>query len=472
MRPHGTTTTALIVVAFVAATIAAIPSGPASALVTNAPTGTASAATMITAGDQHSCASLDGAVRCWGRNAVGELGLGDGETRGDEPYEMGASLAVVDLGDGRTATALDAGTTHTCALLDNDAVRCWGYNMFGELGVGDGATRGNNPGEMGDDLPEVDLGPGRTAVAITAGGGHSCAVLDDSMVKCWGGNYGGALGLGDTLNRASNFPVVDLGPGRTATAITAGSNHTCAILDDGTVKCWGYNGEAGGVAAGQLGLGDTINRGDDPHEMGANLPPVDLGPDRTATAITAGTNHTCAILDDDTTKCWGFNATGQLGLGDTINRGDDPDEMGANLPPVDLGPGRTATAITAGTNHTCAALDNGTIKCWGANLLGRLGLGDTINRGDDPDEMGANLPPVDLRAPCPTTPHGFTDVAASSFAAADIACIKALGITTGTSPTTYDPTGSVTREQMAAFLARTWRTHNSNTAWVSLVPGD
>ena len=115
------------------------------------------------------------------------------------------------------------------------------------------------------------------------------------------------------------------------------------------MKCWGYNGD------GELGLGDTTSRGDGwPGEMGDNLPAVDLGTGRTATAIAAGGNHTCALLDDATVKCWGFNGYGQLGLGDTVARGDEVGAMGDSLPAVDLGTGRTAVAIAAGSNHTCA----------------------------------------------------------------------------------------------------------------------
>ncbi len=235
-----------------------------------------------------------------------------------------------------TGVVIAAGNGHTCALRAG-TVKCWGYNGSGQLGLGDTADRGDGPGEMGVNLPAVDLGPGRTATAITAGEVHTCALLDDATIKCWGANGFGQLGLGDTETRGDgpgemgvNLPAVDLGPGRTATAITAGGAHTCARLDDATVKCWGWNG------FGQLGLGDTADRGDGPGEMGANLPVVDLGPGRTATAVTAGYTHTCALLDDATIKCWGANYAGQLGLGDTANRGDQSGEMGVNLPAVDI----------------------------------------------------------------------------------------------------------------------------------------
>ena len=104
----------------------------------------------------------------------------------------------------------------------------------------------------------------------------------------------------------------------------------------------------------------------------------------------------CAHLDDKSVKCWGNNWDGQLGVGDTNHRGDGPGEMGDNLPAVDLGTGRTATAISMGDGYTCALLDDNSVKCWGYNYYGQLGVGDTNNRGDGPNEMGDNLPAVDL----------------------------------------------------------------------------
>jgi hypothetical protein len=161
-----------------------------------------------------------------------------------------------------------------------------------------------------------------------------------------------------------------------AREIASGNGHSCALLEDDTLKCWGGNG------GGQLGLGDTANRGDGAGEMGANLPTVDLGSGRHAVAIAAGHSDTCALLDNGTVKCWGFNAEGQLGLGDTANRGDGAGEMGDSLPAVSLGTGRTAVAISVGGSpisadgsFACALLDNGSVKCWGENSFGALGVG-------------------------------------------------------------------------------------------------
>jgi alpha-tubulin suppressor-like RCC1 family protein len=410
----------------------------------------------ITAGSAHSCFILDnGSVKCWGANASGQLGLGNTNNRGDGLNEMGDNLTAVDLGTGRTVRDIEAGDNHTCAILDNESVKCWGANASGQLGLGDTNNRGDASGEMGDTLLSVDLGTLRTAKAIASGYAHTCAILDNESVKCWGANTSGQLGLGNTNNRGDessqmgdSLTAVDLGTGRTAKAIAAGYQHTCVILDNESVKCWGLNDK------GQLGIGSNsgsnVKMGDGSGEMGDSLPAVDLGSGRTAKAISAGYQHTCVILDNasvncwgnglngqlgrgenktekrpksdpidlgsgrnakaivtgnshtcvmldnSSTKCWGYNASGQLGLGDTINLGDGSNEMGDSLLSIDLGTGKTTRAISAGDSHTCSILDNSSIKCWGANASGQLGLGHTNNRGDNSSEMGDNLPVISL----------------------------------------------------------------------------
>ena len=126
----------------------------------------------------------------------------------------------------------------------------------------------------------------------------------------------------------------------------------------------------------------------------ADLTGFNLGTGRTATAIAAGLFHTCALLDDASVKCWGYNLRGQLGIGSTNNMGDGSGEM-AQLTGINLGTGRTAIAIAAGYSHSCALLDNYSVKCWGRNNHGRLGIGSTDDMGDDSGEMAA-LPSIDL----------------------------------------------------------------------------
>jgi len=400
-------------------------------------------------GIAHSCAIDDvGRLKCWGHGYAGALGLGDEEGRGDEPGEMGASLPFVDLGTGRSAVSVVIGHWFTCAILDDGSVKCWGSNRHGQLGIGDDDDRGDESGEMGDALPAVDLG-GR-AVALAMGLEHACAVLEGGVLKCWGRNLDGRLGLGDTYTRGGvgrvpsdmgMLPAVELGaPVR---SVALGRAHSCALLLTGEVKCWGENDH------GQLGLGDTERRGDAPGEMGAALPAVDLGPGRVV-FLASALDHTCALMDDGGVRCWGEHRDEDLSGRE--DRGDAPGEMGSALIPdhvdatitqialgqestfvltesgevyswgrnlagslglgdrsrrvapavsgmsperVDLGPGRVVEIRGGHGRSTCARFEDGRIKCWGSAELGNLGLGDEHeDRGDEPGEMGAALPAV------------------------------------------------------------------------------
>jgi alpha-tubulin suppressor-like RCC1 family protein len=312
---------------------------------------------------------------------------------------MGDQLPVVNLGTGRFAVEISAGESHVCARLDNGRVKCWGNGIA--LGLGDTSDRGFFADELGDNLPYLDLGANRTAVAIYAGWARTCAKLDNGETKCWGfESSSGALGMG-TKNGVrgttpqtvpANLTALDLGSGRTTAKIAHGFQHVCAILDNNQTKCWG-----GG--SGVLGLGDTFVRGDEPNEMGDNLPALNLGTGRTAVTIAAGGSRSCAILDNGDLKCWGFQGSPGLGYGDTYagnNVGDALNETGDSLVAINLGTNLQALEVVGGFHHLCARLTNGQIKCWGTNSSGQLGLGDTATRGDQIAEMGDNLPAVDL----------------------------------------------------------------------------
>jgi alpha-tubulin suppressor-like RCC1 family protein len=368
----------------VALALASLPA-PAGAEQSSQP-GSAAAA-GLDVGSYHSCALLSGgSVRCWGHGAEGELGYGSTATIGDD--EAPGSVAPVYLGPGRAATAISAGAFHTCALLDDGSVRCWGFGGDGRLGYGTEANVGDD--ESPGSRPPVDLGAGRTARAISAGTGHTCALLDNATVRCWGYGENGALGygnaesIGDDESPGSVGPV-DLGEGRTATAISAGNDFTCAVLDDRSVRCWGLGLD------GRLGYGNTDRIGDD--ELPSSVGPLDLGAGRSAAAISAGAHGACAVLDDSSVRCWGEGREGQLGYGDGKYIGDT--ETPGSVGPVDLGSGRTAEAISAG-RHTCAVLNLGAVRCWGTNRFGQLGYGHTASIGET--ETPAAAGPVDLGA--------------------------------------------------------------------------
>jgi alpha-tubulin suppressor-like RCC1 family protein len=240
------------------------------------PVALADFADAVVAGGEHTCAILvGGVVSCWGSNDAGQLGAGVASTF--EPNSHGEGLLTVSLGTNKRAVALAAGAEHTCALLDDGGVKCWGRNDVGQLGLGDFANRGQTAGGMGDALPALDFGVPDRVTHLAAGGASTCALFDNGRVKCWGGNATAVLGQEDVVNRASPAQVgfIDLGTGFSAAAIAI-SFHACAVSAEGRVKCWGANGD------GKIGLelpaaGDSLKIGDAPGEMGDALPEVDLG---------------------------------------------------------------------------------------------------------------------------------------------------------------------------------------------------
>lgn len=237
-------------------------------------------AISIAAGPDHNCAVLsDNTVRCWGSNLQGQLG--DGTT-----LDSVQPVAVPGVSD---ALAVAAGLCHACALRRDGSVQCWGCNEHGQLG--DGTT-------VSSPLPVSSSGVGN-AVAIAAGGTHTCAVLSDGTIRCWGGNESGELGIG-TRTESNTLPAV-VSTISGALAVACGQHHSCALLTNGTMQCWGYNDW------GQLGSGTTVT----------SAVPVSVSGISGAKAMACGGYHTCAILNDDSMRCWGHNSEGQLGNGTT-----------------------------------------------------------------------------------------------------------------------------------------------------------
>lgn len=228
-------------------------------------------ASVVRAGEDHNCAVLDdGALRCWGRNDFGQLGYGNIQNIGDT--ETPGSVVPVPLlpqgiPNGTAVVDVALGYSHTCVLFETGAVLCWGDNFYGQLGQGTTTTVGDN--ETLATLFPINLGS--DATHIVAGRHHTCALLDDGDVKCWGRNLYGQLGTGNIAHigddeQPADVAAIDLGgPAQT---ITAGDYHTCALLDDHEILCWGLNDY------GQLGYGDTQLRGDDESPASAGPVPV------------------------------------------------------------------------------------------------------------------------------------------------------------------------------------------------------
>jgi hypothetical protein len=265
-----------------------------------------------------SCAVLKGgAVRCWGRNDEGQLGLGNTTAVGDNE----APDAVPPISLGGEAVQIAANSFHVCALLAGGNVRCWGRNEAGQLGLGHTLTIGDD--ELPSSTSPVRLGGQATQVVV--GSGHSCALLEGGAVRCWGSNGDGRLGLGTTANVGDNETPDAVAPvnlGGKATQLSSSAASTCARLEDGTLRCWGIN------PYGQLGYGNTLSVGADRTPAAAG--PVGVGgPVR---QVSVGDHQTCALLESGEVRCWGLNDRGQLGLGTTANVGDD--ELPSAVAPV------------------------------------------------------------------------------------------------------------------------------------------
>jgi alpha-tubulin suppressor-like RCC1 family protein len=309
---------------------------------------------VATNGAQSFAVLDDGSVRAFGLNTAYELGLPSTQTIGDDETPAAAgSAAMVPLAGATVQLAVGKG--FACALLDDGRVQCWGRGDEGQLG------RGALPGSH----PPGDVVLGGTAVEITAGAAHACARLSGGAVRCWGRGDAGQLGRGQAV-AGSPVPASlgDVALGGAAMQVVAGSAHTCARLTSGAVRCWGSG------ADGQLGYGDTRTIGDD--ETPAAAGDVALG--GPAVELVAGLRHTCALLDDGELRCWGDASQGQLGLLASPRIGDD--ERPVDAEPLDMG-GAEVEAIFAGAlaEHTCAALGDGQLRCWGRNDYGQAGLG-------------------------------------------------------------------------------------------------
>ena len=278
---------------------------------------------VLVSGYHHQCIILEnagqiyGRLMCWGQNNFGELGVGDTNPRTTPTAVSATTLGDAGSGVPNTVKFVSTGDLYTCAILKDNTVVCWGIS--GSLQLGGGIS---NSWQTASGSKGAPLGSG-TANRIAAGTWHTCAVLSDNSVQCWGNNTWGQTGDGG---------VPSLGTGKTATEIAVGDGISCAILNDASVLCWG------------------------------DLASPDLG-GKTATKIAMGPTHACAILNDKAVNCWGKNTEGQLGGGTPdsgrVLRGTKHDPLG----------GQAAIEIAAGYMHTCAIMESdNSVKCWGGNI--------------------------------------------------------------------------------------------------------
>jgi cysteine-rich repeat protein len=322
----------------------------------------------IVAGASHTCVMHpDGDVRCFGASNLGQLGRGNLTVIGDN--ETPGSRSALQLGGAVLALGTRSGAFHTCAQLSTDEIKCWGQYTSSQLGIpGQAEPIGDN--ETVESAPAVNVGG--DAIAFAAGVQHTCALLDDGDVRCWGTGTNGALGYASSQTIGDNeHPAVagDVLVGGDVIDITAGWYHTCVVLQSGSVRCWGRGND------GRLGYGNTAY-------IGVTQSPEDVGTvslSGAATEIAAGLAHTCALLESGEVQCWGLGASGQLGYANTATIGDN--ETPSSIGVVDVG--APVVHIEADGNHTCAVTDSGSVRCWGHAGEGRLGYGNLTFIGDD-----------------------------------------------------------------------------------------
>lgn len=293
-------------------------------------------ATTMDAGGRHLCTVRDGSPWCWGHNFGQNLGRSYGSvTVGGSNIFSGLESSGVPLQASvgiTSATAVVAGAAHTCGLLANGLVRCWG--TLGHSGLGDGVTSSS--------VAPVTVSGIGTAKALSSGDDHLCAVLDDGTVRCWG-DVRVANSVPHTISGLGNAVGVVASGGFFST----GGLFSCAVLADGGVRCWGDN------RYGKLGNGSLTN----------STTPVAVTGISTAVAVAASDDDACALLTDGTVACWGQYAGGVLGGFGT------PAVAGG--PPVTVPGVNNAVALAMSTTHSCALLADGTVVCWGGAAQAR-----------------------------------------------------------------------------------------------------
>ncbi len=287
----------------------------------------------VTAGSFHNCALLStGSVHCWGDNLFGEVG--DGTTS-----HRAAPVAVLNID---SAVGVSAGSRHSCALLANGSARCWGWNQDGQLGTGSGMP-GNSL------VPVTVVGLGDVA-AVSAGTAVSCAVLRNGAVECWGNNSEGQLG--DSTNTSRSTPKLLAIASVKGIATGKEAGRTCALLNDGTIQCWGRQTR---VLSGALANSSV---------------PVLVEGVTEATRISVGGFGNCAVIRDGSVKCW-------------VTAADIP----TIVPGIE-----TAVDVSVGGGHACVLLSSGSVRCWGGNQFGELGDGSELESGIPMEPRGSDVP--------------------------------------------------------------------------------
>ena len=301
----------------------------------------------VVSGENHACAlTQTGDVYCWGGNLHGQLGNGT---------TVYSATPVKVVGIEGNVTSLSAGIFHNCAKLESNEIKCWGYNINGILGT-------DNMEETNLSIPEFVIDP-ETELPLTGiekistGGWHNCVLMENGVIKCWGSDLFGQLGIEPPVDSYLIPYPVEVPFTGIFTDVTVGMDHSCAVASDGNAYCWGvnYNGE--------LGIGSYDF---DPH----HIPSMVLGLENNVIKIDSGREKTCVLTSEGGVSCWG---------GSSIDHTAVP-VQGLESGVADISSGG---ALTYMTNHSCALMENDrSVKCWGSNNFSQLGDGSYRFFGD------------------------------------------------------------------------------------------
>ena len=314
--------------------------------------------TAIQVGTSHTCVIADdNNAYCWGLNTNGQLG-------NNSTTESHVPVAVYTAGvlSGKTILSLSAGNIHNCVIASDNNAYCWGNGGNGRLGNNSGAQS-----QVPVAVNTAGVLSGKTIASIAAGGSHTCAIASDNLLYCWGYNANGYLGNNSTTQSQVPVAVDTSGAlnGKTIASVASKFYETCALSSDNQVYCWGNNGSA------QIGVGDVAATYLTPQRVVNYLPGRKIGVEgKTPLAVSAGYFHTCTIASDNQAYCWGYDSDGQLGGGAITS------SIGPQVVPVDTSgvlSGKTILSISSGYYHTCAIASDNQAYCWGSGGSGKLG---------------------------------------------------------------------------------------------------
>ncbi len=321
---------------------------------------------QVTTGGTHTCILFsNNTVKCWGSNKFGQLGR---NLVGEDFTSTPGLVTGLSVAAGERIVAISSGRNHNCVLVSDNTVQCWGNNGNFQLGRDTGEDIFSRvPAEVA----ELRLPPDVNVVALTTGYYISCAVLSNDAIQCWGDGVYGMLGREGSAQYVDYVKGLPPSGGRTVVKAQTGYGHTCILLSDGVIQCWGLND------SGQLNRDSLYATWELTTVNGISPESFDIG----EFALAVGGSHNCILFSNNTVQCWGSNTYGELGW-ETVE--DNSYEPGAVVG-LAIDAGVSIVSLSIGENHSCALLSDGSAQCWGRNNEGQLGR----NTGDE----WSHLPP-------------------------------------------------------------------------------